>query len=203
MLLGWLGLDSRGATAPSACVPPLASRVGPSFPSSQLCRSHISQRCPSLWEHRAQGCATEATEEGDSTLAGYPKSPTGDSGGFPSVESLCPGSCRLGAAWARGVRCGSGRAASDAAALTSILCCSAQGIKGQRGLCGEAARRLLLGQNMKGFHFPCLLWLLASLLAAVRVPWGCRAGCGPGRSVKAPGGLWVLLLLLGHSQSGL
>lgn len=69
MLLGWLGLDSWGATAPSACVPPPASRVDPGFPSSQLCRSHIS---PSLWEHRAQGCATE---ERGSTLAGIPKAP--------------------------------------------------------------------------------------------------------------------------------
>lgn len=75
------------------------------------------------------------------------------------------------------VRFGSGGAACDAAALTSILChCSAQGIKGRRGLCGEAARQLLLGQNMKGFHFLCPLWPLASLPTAAREPWGCCAG---------------------------
>lgn len=124
--------------------------------------------------------------------------PQGGLWGFPSVDSPCPGGAGSGLSCARGqglpgpvgARFGSGGAACDAAALTSILC-SAQGIKGQPGLCGEAARQLLLGQNMKGFYFPCPLWLLAFL------PWGCRAGCGPGRAVQGPGGLWVLLLLLG------
>lgn len=134
------------------------------------------------------------TEERDSTLAGCAKSPMGDSGvSFGRVPLP-----RLGAElWPRAG--GSVWAACDAVALTLILdrCCSAQGIKGQPGLSGEAARRLLLGQNMKGFHFPCPLRALASLLAAA------RAGCDPDRSVQGPGGSGCWCCSSGHSQSGL
>lgn len=66
------------------CLRPLLLQAG-SVQVSQL--TAVSQPhqpvLPSLWGHRAQGCATEVTKEGDSTLAGCPKSPKGDSGGFP------------------------------------------------------------------------------------------------------------------------
>lgn len=150
---------------------------------------------PSLWGHSA-GMCDRADKGGGQHPCRLSQKPRGGLWGFPSVESPCPGSAGSGLSCGRGQGLpgpvgawfGSGGAACDAAALTSILC-SAQGIKGQPGLCGEAAQWLLLGQNMKGFYFPCPLWLLASLLAAAWEPWGCRAGCGPGRSVQGPGGL--------------
>lgn len=155
------------------------------FPSSQLCRSHISQCCPSLWEHREQGCATEVTKGGGQHPCRLSQKPHGGLWGFPSVVSPLPRELLArGSAVAAGRSCLGpwrfGLAAAgpcDAAALTSILCHrSAQGIKGRRGLCGEAAQQLLLGQNMKGFHFPCPLRPLASLPTAAREPWGCCAG---------------------------
>lgn len=209
MLLGWLGPGSWGATAPNASISPLETRVNPGFPSSQLCRSHISQCCR-LCGDTAQGCVTEVTKEGDSTLAGCPKSlegPLGVSLGGVPVPRECWLGAELwpwaGAAWPLGARFGSGGAACDAVALTSILC-SAQGIKGQPGLCGEAAQRLLLGQNMKGFCFPCPLWLLASLLAAAREPWGCaEQDVAPADHCRVLVGCGCCCCSSGHSQSGL
>lgn len=90
MLLGWLGPGSWGATAPRACVPLLATRVGPGFPQLTAVSQPHQPVLPVFVGAQSAGMCDRGDKGGGQHPCRLSQKPHGGLWGFPSVVSPLP-----------------------------------------------------------------------------------------------------------------